>query len=94
MESRDKTKLIVLISFAVVIAVVVMILGLFEPTEKVEIILPPGNLSMSLFDSQNSKYTQTESFPKQHQFTNIPYTIDTVDTDIIHLKALSDTQIP
>lgn len=81
MTKQRKSQLIVMIILAVIFGIIVLILGLFKEPELEELIIPEGNLSNSLFDSQNTTYVPNESFPGKYSCTMIPYTVDTVDVD-------------
>lgn len=89
MTKERKSQIIVLAILAVVLGIFILILGLFKKPEIEELIIPEGNLSNSLFDSQNTTYVPNDSFPGKYSCTMIPYTIDTVAGD----GAIVDTGI-
>ena len=66
MTKQRKSQLIVMIILAVIFGIIVLILGLFKEPELEELIIPEGNLSNSLFDSQNTTYVPNESFPGKY----------------------------
>lgn len=46
-----------------------------------DLVYPEGNLSKSIFDSQNMKYEPNANLPITYEFESSPYTIDICDTD-------------
>lgn len=81
MDNKTKKILIGLIVGICVMGIVVIVLGIFKKEPEVVISAPKCTLSESIFDSQNTTYVQEESFTKVHNFTGVPYTIDTVMVD-------------
>lgn len=63
------------------LAIFVWILAFFEEKEPETIVYPASVLSDSLFDSQNTSYVETSAYSKTYEFSNVPYTIDTVAVD-------------
>lgn len=78
---NTKTKVIIAICavFAVCSLVFYIVLGFFKPVVVQEVVYPGGNLSQSVFDSQNMKYVETQGLGVEHSFKSVPYTIDTAD---------------
>lgn len=75
---RMKTFLYVAGPIIILLTIFVWVLSFFEEKEPEVIVYPAGVLSDSLFDSQNTSYVETSAYSSTYEFTNIPYTIDTV----------------
>lgn len=61
--------------FILVIALYFVLCSLYVP-EPEPLVYPEGNLSASLFVSQNNEYIENESLTESHSFSTIPYIID------------------
>lgn len=81
MQEKDKKTLRILVPLAAVLLVFVIVLGFFVEEEPEIIVYPASNLSDSIFESQNMHYVENEDFEKKHVFSDLPYSIDTVNAD-------------
>ena len=78
------TKMFKLVTFSLLILLlfftaIVIVLGFYEQSEPEAISYPKGELSDSIFISQNMEYIPNNSFTLTHELTNIPYSFDTID---------------
>ena len=89
MTKEIKRQLIILTVLAVLLGIFILFLGLFKTPDLKELVIPAGNLSNSLFDSQNTTYVANDSYPGKYLCSYIPYSIDTVNVD----GAVVDTSI-
>ena len=76
MGKKSKLSLVIIIPVLFLLIILYMVLNaLYEPKE-VPLVYPEGNLSESLFVSQNNEYTENENLPETHSFKTVPYKID------------------
>lgn len=76
MTKNLKLALGILIPFFIIVIVIYCILcSLYTPVPE-PLVYPEGNLSASLFVSQNNEYTKNDSLTESHSFSTIPYIID------------------
>ena len=61
MTKEIKRQLIILTVLAVLLGIFILFLGLFKTPDLKELVIPAGNLSNSLFDSQNTTYVANDS---------------------------------
>lgn len=76
MTKKQKILLSILIPLFLVLFIFVTILGQFEEEMPVEVSLPAGNLSDSLFVLQNNSYQGNDSLPLQVNMNYLPYSVD------------------
>lgn len=76
MTKKSKLAIGILIPvFLLTIVFYVVLCSLYTPVPK-PLIYPEGNLSASLFVSQNNEYIENESLTESHSFMTVPYRID------------------
>ncbi len=102
MKTSSKIGISVSAIFAVFFFAITMVLTNLAGTIKATAAqtIPAGNLSNSIFDSQNMKYVADPSLPVTTNFETIPYTIDLPQVDAASVgqhgrvyKVLEDTYI-
>lgn len=81
MTKKQKLALTIIISLSVVLFIFIWILNIFAKNIPEEVEYPAGNLSDSIFESQNTFYTPSQNYDLTHKFSLIPYSIDTVDAE-------------
>jgi len=79
MNKIIKLAILFLLFLLVMFTAIVIVLGFFVQSEPEVIIYPKGDLSNSIFVSQNMEYVPNDSFTLTHELTNIPYSFDTID---------------
>ena len=76
MTKKSKLAVGILIPIFILTVVFYFVLcSLYTPAPE-PLIYPEGNLSASLFVSQNNEYIENESLTESHSFTTVPYVID------------------
>ncbi len=76
MTKKLKVTLVILIPlFIFVITLYLILCSLYIP-EPEPLVYPAGDLSASLFVSQNNEYTENDSLTESHSFSSIPFVID------------------
>lgn len=78
MEKKKKRALIIIIIVSAMLFLVILLLNKFKIEQPETVIYPSGNLSDSIFDSQNHEYIPEAAYSLLHEFENLPYTVDTV----------------
>lgn len=73
-----KGKVILFLVLAVLCLFLYIVLMFFDKPIVVEYQMPGGNLSQTLFDSQNMEYKKVDGYPTKHAFNGLPFTIDTI----------------
>ena len=81
MSVNKKRVLIVCLVFFIAFFVAGLIFHALKPEEKEGLVYPKGTMSDSLFDSQNTTYTQVKELSATYAFSHIPYTVDTYPVD-------------
>lgn len=81
MTKKQKLALTIIVSLIVVLLIFIWILNLFAKNTPDPVEYPAGNLSDSIFESQNNVYTPSQNYGLTHTFSLIPYSIDTVDAE-------------
>lgn len=75
----------ILIAFLSVLAfmlgIIYISLSIFHNSLPKDLVYPEGNLSKSIFDSQNMKYVPNANLPVSYEFESCPYTINICDAD-------------
>lgn len=79
MSKGSKRAILICIPLAIFSLVCYLVLGLFEIEKTVEVVYPSGQLSESIFDSQNLEYKSEEAYSVQNLFQNLPFSVDTVE---------------
>lgn len=76
MGKKSKLALLIIIPILILMIVLYMVLNALYIPKEVPLVYPEGNLSESLFVSQNNEYTENENLPDTHSFKTVPYKID------------------
>lgn len=78
-----KHKIILAIITPIILALLILLMAIsaFDGNKAETIIYPEGNLSDSIFDSQNMEYQGNDLFTEVYSFKDIPYTIDAINAD-------------
>lgn len=76
MSKKDKTLIIICVIALVILLPIYVIVTNYKHSAVVELVYPEGQLSDSLFVSQNSTYTKIEQFPDSYELKTSPYIID------------------
>lgn len=79
MSKGNKRTVYICTSVAVICLIVYLVLALFEKPPAVQVLMPSGGLTESIFDSQNIVYRAEKSYTVRNNFSHIPYSMDTVD---------------
>ena len=81
MSKKSRMTLMIVVPVIGVLLVFVAILSMFVKEEEEVIRYPAGNLSDSIFESQNTQYVESSLLTGKHEFDKVPYTIDTVNAE-------------
>lgn len=81
MKKSVKVLIVFLGVMAFFMGIIYIALNIVHNSLPKELVYPEGNLSKSIFDSQNMKYQPNTSLPITYEFEYSPYTIDICDTD-------------
>lgn len=76
MTKKEKALLGILIPLAVILFILYSLVNQYKISQRSVLVYPEGNLSDSLFVSQNNTYTANDSLPNKTAFQNLPYYID------------------
>ena len=85
MSSIKKIFIIILSFLAAIFLMIYVFLALIDKNTPKEVKYPKGNLSDSIFASQNMEYKPDEKFPGTYEFLLCPYTVNVPDKDFAAL---------
>lgn len=85
MKTSTKIAIFILAMIAVLMLIVFVFLTGINRHMPKDVVYPQGNLSQSIFDSQNTKYVANADLPNKYSFKYCPYTVDTPDVDAAEL---------
>ena len=90
---KEKALMAIFLPLCVILFILYSLIVSYKETQKTVIVYPEGNLSDSLFVSQNNTYTESDRLPNKYGFETMPYYIDLPDGTVANVGNGSIVQI-